>query len=485
MKRIALAAVLMLAGCEVGPDYVKPDIITPATYQDLPASRSEAPISIPQAGEADLSKWWKQIDDPELQNLIGEALHANLDLKTAASRVREAREQEIVAGAPALPHVTANGAVIALHSNSDPFGALSGGASGGTSAPAGHTNIRMYAAGFDATWELDIFGGTRRAVESAQANIAAAVWAMRDGEVSLTAEVANDYLALRAAQERLAVLHAEFDAENGVLKLTADRARAGFVTQLDVNQQKTQTEATAALVPGVEADIRAQEHAIAVLLAKQPEAMTSELDRTMLLPAIPAALPVGLPSDLLRRRPDVREAERKLASATAQIGVAVADLYPKFNLIGLFSFASPSLAGLLSTNNMTRAGVGQITWPIFNGGETHANIRSKKEGEQQAYFAYRSAVLKAIQNAEDALVRYTTAQRSLLNLQAAAQTAASSVSLAQNQYRAGLVTYVNVLTAEQQYREAQDQLLQGRQQLAQDLIGLFKALGGGWSGDLP
>jgi outer membrane protein TolC len=185
----------------------------------------------------------------------------------------------------------------------------------------------------------------------------------------------------------------------------------------------------------------------------------------------------------LRRRPDVREAERKLASATAEIGVAVADIYPKFNLLGLLSFASPSLGGLLSTNNMTRAGVGQITWPIFNGGQTHANIRSKKEEQKQAYYAYQSAVLKAIQDAEDALARYETAQRSLIDLQAAAQSAQSSVTLSHNQYQAGLVTYVNVLTSEQQYRQAQDSLAQGRQQLAQNLIALYKALGGGWNSD--
>jgi NodT family efflux transporter outer membrane factor (OMF) lipoprotein len=491
MKQIALAfPAIVLAGCTVGPDYKKPDIPVPATYQEMPASKADAPLSMPKATETDLSQWWMQIPDPELQKLINQALQSNLDLKTAASRVREAREQEIVAGAPSLPHLSANGAGITVHSNSDPLAALSGGASGGgssggssSSGPPGHTNIRMYSAGFDATWELDIFGGTRRAVEAAEANTEAAVWQMRDGEVSLTAEIANDYLALRVAQERLAILNAEYTAENGILKLTADRAHAGFVTYLDVNQQKTQAEATAAQVPAVQADIRAQEHAIAVLLAQQPEAMTAELDQTGPPPAIPSTLPVGLPSDLLRRRPDVREAERKLASATAEIGVAVADLYPKFNLLGLLSFASPSLGGLLSTNNMTRAGVGQITWPIFNGGQTHANIRSKKEEQKQAYYAYQSAVLKAIQDAEDALARYETAQRSLVDLQAAAQSAQSSVTLSHNQYQAGLVTYVNVLTSEQQYRQAQDSLAQGRQQLAQNLIALYKALGGGWNSD--
>ncbi|HEY2034552.1 MAG TPA: efflux transporter outer membrane subunit [Rhizomicrobium sp.] len=492
MKRGAfLASALLLAGCEVGPDYHQPETKTPAQFQELPSRKADAPLSVPQASEADLSQWWMQIDDPELQKLIGAALKSNLDLQAAASRVREARQQEVIAGASALPKVSANGTALQLHANSSPLAALGGGSaqSGGSSGGGGaggspqssSLNSHFYSLGFDATWELDIFGGVRRLVEAAQANTEAAVWQMRDGEVSLTAEIGNDYMALRAAQARAAVLRAEYQSAGDVLKLTAARAHAGFVTQLDVNQQKSETDTTAAQIPSLEADIRAQEHAIAVLLGQQPEAMTTELDQTAPLPAIPQTLPVGLPSDLLRRRPDMREAERKLAAANAQIGVAVADLYPKFNLMGLLSMGGPQIGDVLSTNHLTEAGVGQITWSIFNGGQVRANIRAKKEEERQALYAYQSAVLKAIQDAEDALVRYTKEQQRFLALQSATRTAQSSVTLAERQYRVGLVTYVNVLTAEQQYRQSQDQLLQSRQALSQDLISLYKALGGGWS----
>jgi outer membrane protein TolC len=203
------------------------------------------------------------------------------------------------------------------------------------------------------------------------------------------------------------------------------------------------------------------------------------------LPALPTTLPVGLPSDLLRRRPDVREAERKLAAANAQIGVAVADLYPKFNLLGLLSMGGPQIANVLSTNHLTDAGVGQITWSLFKGGQIHANIRAKTEEEQQALFAYQSAVLKAIQDAEDALVRYVKEQHRLIDLQSAVETAHSSVTLAQQQYRVGVVNYVSVFTNEQQFRQAQDQMLQSRQALSQDLIALYKALGGGWNDAMP
>ncbi|HEY8948258.1 MAG TPA: efflux transporter outer membrane subunit [Rhizomicrobium sp.] len=491
MKRIVLlTSAALLAGCEVGPDYHAPDVKTPAQFQELPSKSADAPLSVPQAGEADLSQWWMQIDDPELQKLIGAALKSNLDLQAAASRVREARQQEVIAGASALPQVSANGSTVQIHSNSNPLAALGGGsAQGGASSGASQSpnslNAHFYSLGFDATWEIDIFGGVRRSVEAAQANTEAAVWQMRDGEVSLTAEVANDYMALRAAQQRVAVLQAEYRSANDVLKLTAARAHAGFVTQLDVNQQKSETETTAAQIPTLEADIRARQHAIAVLLGQQPEAMTAELDQVAPLPPILQTFPVGLPSDLLRRRPDVREAERKLAAASAEIGVAVADLYPKFNLLGLLSMGGPQIANVLSTNHLTEAGAGQITWSIFNGGEIHANIRAKTEEERQALYAYQSAVLKAVKDAEDALVRYEKEQHRFLALQSAAQTAQSSVALAKQQYRVGLVTYVNVLTSEQQYRQAQDQMLQSRQALSQDLISLYKALGGGWLENAP
>lgn len=484
MKRIApLAALLLLSACEVGPDYTPPHTSAPSAYGELPENKAQAPLSRPVPNEADLSQWWRQIPDPELQSLIARALAANLDLQTAASRIREAREQEIVAGAPEWPHINATGAGLNLHSNSNPLAALAGGqpGGGGQSAANQSTNIKLYNLGFDATWELDVFGGTRRAVEAAQANTEAAAWEMRDGEVSLTAEVANDYLSLRAAQARMAIFRTETQRQQNALALVHARARAGLVTQLDVNQQRALVNTTAAELPGLQADARAFEHAIAVLLAQEPETLTAELDSTAPQPPIPATLPVGLPSDLLRRRPDVREAERKLAAATANIGVAVADLYPKFNLIGAASFSGPHISDLLSASHFGTIGFGQITWPIFQGGQIHANIRAKEEETQQAYLAYQKAVLSALRDTEDALTRYANEQQRYVALQTALQSAQSSAALAENQYRAGLVTYLNVLTAQTTLLNAQDQLTQSRQQLAQNLVSLYKALGGGWS----
>ncbi|HEY4112614.1 MAG TPA: efflux transporter outer membrane subunit [Rhizomicrobium sp.] len=482
MKR-AVACFLcgLLAGCEVGPDYKPPTVNTPQQFGEL-QDAAQAPFSHAVAGEADLSQWWTQISDPELQRLIGRSLQSNLNLQAAVSRIRQAREQEIIAGASEWPQVNATGAGINLHSNGSPLASIMGGSGGqGQPPPPGSTNIRLYNLGFDATWELDVFGGVRRGVEAAQANTEAATWDMRDAEVSLTAEVANDYFTLRAAQARIGILRNEIQRQQGAFRLIAARLRAGFVTQLDVNQQRTQVETTAAQVPSLQADARAMEHAIAVLLGQQPEMLSAELDASAPLPSVPASLPVGLPSDLLRRRPDVRQAERKLAAATANIGVAVADLYPKFNLIGAASFTSNRIDNLLSASNFGTIGIGQITWPIFHGGQIRANIRVNEEQTQQAYLAYQQSVLQALQDAEDALTRLTNEQQRIVALQAAVASAQSSATIAERQYRAGLVTFVNVLTAQETLLNAQDQLMQSRQAFAQDLVSLYKALGGGWN----
>jgi NodT family efflux transporter outer membrane factor (OMF) lipoprotein len=226
------------------------------------------------------------------------------------------------------------------------------------------------------------------------------------------------------------------------------------------------------------------EHAIAVLLAEQPEAMTAELDSSAALPALPPQLPVGLPSDLLRRRPDVRAAERQLAAASAQIGVQIANLYPKFNLLALAGFSGNEFTSLLSSKNLAEIGAGQITWPIFDAGKTRANIRAAKEEDKQAYYAYQKAVLGAVRDVEDALARYAGEQQKLVEVQRSLKSATSSLALARSQYRAGIVTYVNVLTAQSSEQSARDQLAQSEQSLATDLVSLYKALGGGW-GDAP
>jgi NodT family efflux transporter outer membrane factor (OMF) lipoprotein len=483
MKRAwAVPLILMLGGCAVGPHYTPPQASVAARFQEASAASSEAPLSQPRPATADVSRWWLRLPDPELHKLIAMALEGNPGLRSATARIRAARQQEIIAGAARLPQVNAMGAIARIHSNSSLLdqGGESGNGASNSSSNAGSTDISLYSAGLDATWETDIFGGVAHAVEAARANSAAALWAKRDGQVSLSAEVAADYLRLRATQARILLLRQSYEDETQTLTLVSARARSGFVTEYDVNQQRSLTATTAAQIPILEADVRVLEHALAVLAGLEPTALTAELDAPTPMPEVPVTLPVGMPSDLLRRRPDIREAERRLAAATASEGAAVAELYPRFNLLGLLSLSSSSFGGLFSTNSLGEIGLGQITWPIFNGGKIRANIRAKHEETQQAYYTYQMAVLKAVQDAEDALVRYKKEQLRLEALRTAVDASRSSRAIALQQYKVGLVSYVNVLSAESQYRAAQDDLVQSRQAFALHMVAVYKALGGGW-----
>lgn len=467
-----------LAACNVGPDYREPKI-------DLPPGFAE-PHSPPSAtAQADLGKWWMTFDDAELNSLVARALSANLDLQTAASRVRQARDQEIIAGAAQWPGLSANGLGVNIHSNSSPLGQLAGGSGskggGGAGTPSnGPANIRLYSLGLDASWQPDLFGGTRRAIEAAHANTEAAHWDLRDGEVMLTAEVAADYLGLRAVQARLVLLNSELRDERALFDVVRARANAGFVTELDVNQQRTVLANAQAQIPQLEAEADAREHAIAVLLAENPEQLSAELKSAGPVPKAPSRLPAAIPADLLRRRPDIREAERKLASATANEGVAIADLYPKINLVGAASFTGSSLGNLLSAGNFGTAGLASIAWPIFEAGRIRAGIRASREAELQAWLAWKKAVLAALRDAEDALARYSDEERHEKALEDSERAAASSETIARQQYTAGLVTFVNVLEAETALLNARDQLIQSREALALDLGTIFKSLGGGW-----
>lgn len=491
MKWFIWPALLALAGCSVGPDYKKPDLKTAAGWEGTQVDPKEVPYSVPVANEADLSRWWTMLDDSELQSLIDRALKSNLDLLTAMSRVREARQQEVVAGAAGLPHLNATGSAVKFHSNQSLASSFATGSASAASASAAggaaagslpDTNITLYSVGFDASWEIDVFGGVRRSVEAAKARTEAAQWQVHDGQVTLTAEIAADYMNLRALQARLAILRSESKSQSDTLSLIAARRTAGFVTDLDVNQQQALLASSDAQIPQLVAQIRVMQHAIAVLLAEQPDALGPELETAAAIPGIPAQLPIGLPSDLLRRRPDVRAAERQLAAATAEEGVAIADLYPKFNLLGALSFTGNMLGTLLSASNFGQVGAAAISWPIFKGGQIRANIKAKEEEEKQAYYAYQKAVLGAVKDAEDALIRFITEQQRIAQLEKAVKFGQSTVALALQQYNAGLVTYVNVLTAQANLFSAQDQLAQSRQALCVDLVSLYKALGGGWQG---
>jgi NodT family efflux transporter outer membrane factor (OMF) lipoprotein len=476
------ASVLALQACAVGPDYHTPRVSTPAAYSEL--STGQDPLSQPVASEADLSQWWTQFNDPTLNSLITRALAQNLNLKVATARLRQARESVVVAASADIPHVSSSAVVARLNDNSKSYllPDIFGGNAGETISTPSHLNL--FAANLDASWEIDIFGGGRRSVEEANANLEATVWRRRDGEVSLTAEVANDYLMLRALQAEVAIAKSEAQTQASDFTIIRQEAQAGFVTQLNINQQQAQVEATIAQIPELQAQARAQIHAIAVLLGQAPETMEAELSPDGALPTPPLTLPVGLPSDLLRRRPDIRQAERQLAAATAGVGVQVANLYPKFNVMAFGpAFASTTTNHLFDLDNAASLGYGMIQWPIFEGGRVRAGIRSARAQADQAYLSYQQTILSALQNVEDALARYRSEQQRIKPLEASLKAAQSSLVIAKQQYAIGLVTYLNILQAQATELNAENQLTQAKAALCQDLASLYTSLGGGWSAD--
>lgn len=472
----------LLAACTVGPTYHAPRMATPSTYLEA-VSTSRTTVS---SENADLSVWWTQFNDPILTALVARALADSPTLSSAASRVRAARLQEIQTGAAEYPSISATGNALALNSNHKSSAATSGATgnasgSGGTGLPI-PPRLNLYTAGFDATWEVDLFGATRRSVEEAKANTGVSLWARRDAEVTLVAEVANDYLTLRSAQARIALGQAELQHERDLFDLIRARRRAGFVTNLDVNQQSTLVATAAAQIPQLDAEAKTEIHALGVLLGEPPEALEAELTaRGSGIPPPPPSLPVGLPSELLRRRPDIREAERRLAAANAEIGVQTAALYPKFNLIVLPGFVGPSLGDLFSSQNLSSVGIGMASEPVFNAGRNRAAVAAAKEKYTQAELAYRIAVLGALRDIEDALSRYRSEDSRRASFAQSVEAAKNSLSIAQDQYRTGFVSFINVLQAQSALLNAQDQLTQSEAQVATDLVAIYKALGGGWA----
>jgi NodT family efflux transporter outer membrane factor (OMF) lipoprotein len=475
---LSILACAAMAACTVGPTYHRPDEPTPPAFTEA-AAMPRAPIP---AADPDLAGWWRTFNDPILDDLIQRGLAGNPDLLAAESRVREARRQVTITAAAAYPAINASGNAIAYNSNRKTAAAQGAGGSGGEAGLVLPSHLNLYSAGFDATWEVDLFGGTRRSVEAARANAEATVWTRRDGQVSLIAEIANDYLTLRVLQDRLALGQAELRRQQNLFGLISARRKAGFVTDLDVNQQSTVVAAAAAQLPQLDAEARVQIHALGILVGLPPEALAQALVATpSALPAPPPALPVGLPSDLLKRRPDVREAERRLAAANATIGAREADLFPKLNLIGLGSFAGMSLNGLFDSQNLSSVGIGMLTQPVFNAGKTRASIDAAKEAKIQAELAYRGTVISAFRDVEDALARYASEDQRRAQLAQSLAAAQNSLSIAQDQYRVGLVAFNNVLLAENAVLNGQDQLAQSDGQRLTDLVSLYKALGGGWS----
>lgn len=473
MRRAFL--VLLLGGCTtVGPDYRQPAVPVPDSF-----ARADAQATL---GDAELAGWWELFGDPLLDGLVNRAVAQNLDVQAAAARLREARALETVAGAAGGPQLAAAASAarqrISENAIPAPPGAGGGGTGGGFAMPGEEFNT--FRVGFDASWEIDLFGRTQRSVEAARARSDEALWNRRAVQVSVAAEVASAYLTLRTLQQRLATAEAELERQQRFERLVAARARGGLVTGQDLEQQRSGRSAAASVLPALEAQAEVQIHALGLLTGEPPEALIAELSRPVAGFAAPPAIPAGLPSELLRRRPDIRAAERELAAANADIGVAVADLYPRFSLTAAPALVSTALATLLEWGSRSFTVSAAGVWPLLDGGRTRGMIAVANAREEQALVAYRSAVLRALQDVEDALSRSEGDRRQLAHLQDALGTATRAEDIARTRYDGGLVAYSDVLLAQARRLKLEDQVTETRGALARDTVALFKALGGGW-----
>ncbi len=501
MKLAPLLAFAALAGCTVGPNYRPPSTAS----LDVPAS-FVAPHPAGTDAAVDLAKWWHAFDDPMLVSLVDRALTQNLDIATAQSRLRQARLQVVATRAQGLPSLSAMGNVNYLRfSKNAGFSSLAslfggggsagGGGSGGSGTGGGigsnmggvttpGSSITTYSLGFDASWEVDIFGGRRRANEAALDQLEATLWSGRDTAVSLAAEVADDYLKLREIQESGRVLNDEIARQQNILKILNDTARAGLVPQDSGTQQLAAIKSSQAALIQIESQERTQIHAIAILLAQPPASLIPELTVPQTRPMpIPPVVPVGLPSDLLRRRPDIRAAERRLAGSTAQVGVQVAQLYPKFNLMGIPELISTSLGNLFTTDSIQATGTAAFSFPVFDFGRNRALVGEAREQAEQSYLLYRGTVLGALRDVEDALSQYRFERQRNATLREAVAVSQIALSSALSQNRAGLVDFSNVLNAEVTLLQTRSQVVASDATLREQIVMLYKALGGGWSED--
>ena len=464
----AALALFLFQGCAVGPNYQAPKTTAPAKWS-APLGGGETNL------EPSLATWWKSFNDPQLDSLVERAVNSNHDLRIAGARVREARALYRIASSQLWPTVDAGGSYARQNQskNQPVLGSLP--------MPSGIPfENNVYQAGFDASWEIDVFGGNRRAVEAGKAEVAAAEFGRRNVLVTLLGEVARNYVELRGCQRRLEIANENLKTQEEALALTQDRFKNGLTSDLDVQQAATLLANTHAVIPMLESGIQGYIHRLGVLLGQPPEALLAELSAPAPIPSAPPEVPVGLPSELLRRRPDIQQAERQLAASTARIGVATADLFPKFSLTGIAGYESTSASDWFSGGSKFWSLGPTVQWRIFDAGRIRANIRVQDARQEQALAAYEETVLMSFEDVENSLVAYSKEQIRRRSLEDAVRSSRDSLHLANQLYSNGLASFINVLDAERSLYQAEDALVQSDRTISANLISLYKSLGGGW-----
>jgi outer membrane protein, multidrug efflux system len=475
---IAIVLSIFLTGCAVGPNYRRTQASVPAQWT-APTTDGTQPGAEPTDDE-----WWKSFNDLELDSLIQRAAQANYDVKLSLARLEEARAATGIAKSSFYPQIGAG--VSAERVRQIGVGLVPSSQPAGSFRPQVFPyEINNYQGRFDAAWELDVFGRIHRQSEAARADFRTSEHDRRNVLISVFGDVGRYYAELRGLQLRLDIANKNVAVAEDELKLTRDLAKAGQVTERDVAQAEAQLESTRAQIPQLSAAIEVSIHRLSVLTGQQPGALDKQLITRSPLPVLPPDVPVGLPSDLLTRRPDIQSAEAQLAAATARVGVAKADYFPTFTLFGSAGRQAAQLHELtLGLGNFFAAGP-SVSVPVFTGGRIRSNVAVQNARVKQAEAAYQKTVLTSLEETENALVSYADEQSRRDHLDATVRASQDALNLANDQYRAGLADFLTVLDSERTLFANQDLLAQSQTSLVVDLVALYKALGGGWQNFPP
>jgi NodT family efflux transporter outer membrane factor (OMF) lipoprotein len=486
IRFVSLMFFFLLAGCvKVGPDYTRPEVKVQTNWMETGDNRVKSE-------SADYRSWWRVFDDPALDRLIDRAYRENLTLRIAGVRVLEARAQLGIAGAGMYPQTQqAFGSVQYNRISEGSFQtsnrqAVPGRNTASTATGTGlSTEFWFSQIGLTAAWELDFWGRFRRAIESADANWLATVADYDNALVSLTADVANTYIAIRTLEQRIGIARQNAEIQKESLKIAEARFQYGTVTQLDVEQAKTLLDNTLATIPSLVTQLRQAEHALSILLGMAPNDLSDYLGGASEIPAAPPQVVVGIPADLLRRRPDIRSAEYQAVAQCAQIGVAKADLFPAFSLAGNFGFSATN-SGTSRLSDMFQWGSRFVQagptfqWNILNYGRITNNVRVQDARLQELLLTYQNTVLTAQQEVEDNLVAFLRFQERARLLAGSTSSARKAMDIAVFQYRQGITDFTTVLTAQQSLLTEQDSLATTLGSVSESLVGVYRALGGGW-----
>lgn len=454
---------LLLSGCAVGPDYELP------VTADLPASFANAKPA--EFSDRDIeTQWWKLFNDPQLSMLIDSTISHNYELQVARANLSEARALYLETGLNLLPTVTS-------HANYTEQKRSVGAFNNRAVFPR---ELKLYNTGFDASWEIDFFGRVRRNVEASNDEVEAQEASLRDIGVSLIAEAARNYFELRGLQNQLAVAQKNADNQAQTLSLTQVKLENGRGTELDTSRALAQLESTKASIPRLESAIAQAIHRLSVLTGQMPDALTGSLTQSAPLPKAPDAIQIGSPEQLLRRRPDIRIAERSLAAATARIGVATADLFPRVTFVGNLSLEASTLSGLVAPGSESYSVGPKISWAAFDLGRVYARIKAADARAEATLAQYEQTVLNALEETENALVNYRQERARRGSLLAAAQASEKASELAHLRYQEGIADFLTVLDSELRLLQDQSQLAQSETATATALTAVYKSLGGGW-----